>query len=95
MPSCHAHVQKMEMQVDAGHATTMSHCEQHHDGDRSSNNAPCDKCFSCYLSAAQAIIPFGIPVELSGTGHVVASLIAQIPDSVPSSLFHPPRSIFA
>ena len=95
MPFSQVDGQKVEMHMDAGQAGDMSHCGSHHDGNQQSKNVPCDKCFSCYLSAAQAIIPFSISVELSGAGPMVSGLIAEIPDTVPSSLFHPPRSIFA
>lgn len=95
MPFSQVEGQKMEMYMDAGQAGDMSHCGSQNDGNQQSKNAPCDKCFSCYLSAAQAIIPFSISVDLNGAAPVVAGLIAQIPDSVLASLFHPPRLIFA
>lgn len=94
MPSCPAHGQKTEMHVDVIKAGDMSHCE-HHDSDRQSKNAPCDKCFACYLSVAQAIMPFSIVVELNGVSPMVATLQSGMPDSLPASLFHPPRSTFA
>lgn len=94
MPACQAHSQKMEMQADAGHTEGMSHCDQHNSS-QPAKNTSCDKCSYCFLSAAQAIIPFNGAVELNGIGLMVARLIAKIPDSVPSSLFHPPKSIFA
>ncbi len=94
MPSCQSHGQKMEIQIDAGQANTMSHCDSH-DGDQPSKNTPCDKCFNCYLNAAQAITPFNLFVEVNGNAPMFAGPVAEIPDSVPSSLFHPPRPIFA
>jgi hypothetical protein len=95
MPSCQAHDQKMEVQVDAYQAETMSHCGHYHDAGQPSKKAPCDKCFSCNLSVAQAIIPFNISIELNGVAPMIAGLVMEIPDSIPSSLFHPPRSTFA
>lgn len=94
MPSCQAHEQKMEMHVAADHSDGMSHCDQHDSG-QPSKNAPCDKCFSCYLGATQAIIPFNFSVESIGGTPMIAGPAAEIPDSIPSSLFHPPRSTFA
>ncbi|OIQ84900.1 hypothetical protein GALL_332600 [mine drainage metagenome] len=95
MPSCHVHDQKMEMHVDADHSEVMSHCDHHHDGDHSNKNTPCDKCFSCYLSATMAMISFNISVELNGVSPMVAGPALEISDLVPSPLFHPPRSTFA
>jgi hypothetical protein len=94
MPSCQAHGQQMEMHIDADQSGDMSYCD-HHDSDQPSKNAPCDKCFSCYLSAAQAIIPFNISIELDGVTPKVTGPVAEIPDSFTSSLFRPPRSTFA
>jgi hypothetical protein len=95
MPSCHVHGQNTEMHVDADHSEAMPHCSHHHDGDHSNKNTPCDKCFSCYLSATLAMIPFNIAVELNGVSPMVAGPTLEILDSIPSPLFHPPRSTFA
>lgn len=94
MPSCQMHGSKVEMQVDTDHSDSMAHCE-HHDTNQLTKKTPCDKCLTCYLSVAQAIIPFNISVEFSGATPMFTGLIAGIPDSVPSSLFHPPRLTFA
>ena len=96
MPACQMHDQKMEMHVDVDHAMMdMSHCDHHQNGDQSSKNVPCDKCFTCHLNVTQAIIPFNVSVQLRGVAPMIAGLVAEIPDSVPTSLFHPPRSTFA
>lgn len=95
MPSCQAHGQKMEVHVDADQSEFTSHCGHHHDGDQPSSNAPCDKCFYCHLNVTQAIIPFSLLLEVNGVAPMVSGLIAGIPETVPSSPFHPPRSTFA
>ena len=94
MPSCQMHDSKVEMHVNADHSDDMSHCD-HHNTDQPTKKAPCDKCFACHLSVAQAIIPFNISVEFSGASPMFASQMAEILDTVPSSLFHPPRLTFA
>ncbi|CAG4884963.1 conserved exported protein of unknown function [Georgfuchsia toluolica] len=95
MPSCQAHGQKMEMQATTGEMADMSHCDHHHNGKPQPKKAPCDKCFACYLSTAQAIIPFVMSVKASGASPMNDGLTREIPEPVPSSLFHPPRSILA
>ena len=94
MPSCQMHGSKVEMQVDTDQSDGMSHCD-HHDANQLTKKAPCDKCLSCYLSVAQAIIPFSIFVELNSATPMFTGLIAETPDSILSSLFHPPRPISA
>lgn len=91
MPSCQMHGQKMAMQADA---VAMSHCN-HHSKEQPSKQVPCDKCFSCHLSAAQTMIPFNISVVSGGVAPMIANITQEVPDAVPSSLFHPPRTILA
>ncbi|MFY9326812.1 MAG: hypothetical protein WAO76_02120 [Georgfuchsia sp.] len=93
MPTCQAHGQKMEMHVAAGDMSDMSHCDQHHDGKSHPGKAPCDKCFACYLSSAQALMSFVMPVYAPDGALLVASPTRGIPEPIPSSPFHPPRSI--
>lgn len=94
MPSCQKHSSKVEMHVDVEHYDDMSHCD-HQDADHSTKKTPCDKCLNCHLGAAQAIILFNVPVELSGVAPMFTRLIAEIPDLATPSLFHPPRLTFA
>lgn len=100
MPACLAHGQEMVIHADVDQTEVMSHCDQHRDSDHQSKNhpsknAPCDKCISCYLSASMAIMPSNLSVGMDGVARMAASLVTQILDSVPSSLYYPPRSIFA
>lgn len=81
------------MQAAAGDMADMSHCDRHHDGKPQSKKASCDKCFACYLSAAQALIPFVMLIKVPGVAPMVASLTREIPEPVPSPLYHPPRLI--
>lgn len=94
MPSCQAHDAKMEMHVGAGQYDNMAHCE-HHAADHSTKKSPCDKCLSCYLSVAQAIIPFNIAFDLSAANPMFDTLTLVTLNAVPSSHFHPPRTSLA
>jgi hypothetical protein len=94
MPSCQAHDTKMEMHVATGHADSMERCE-HHAADHVTKKSPCDKCLSCYLSAAQAIIPFNIAFDLSTANPMIDTLTLVTLNAVPSSHFHPPRTTLA
>ncbi len=94
MSSCQMHDAKMEMNMDVSHSDDMSHCN-HHNAHQPTNKTPCDKCLTCHLSIAQAIIPFNTPLELNGVAPMFTGQTAEIPDSALSSLFHPPRLIFA
>ena len=97
MPTCAAHDQKAEVHADAGVMVDMTHCDHHHDGKSQSQTkkAPCDKCFSCYLSATQAIVPFAIAVNALGATTIVAGPIKEFRNQVLPPLFHPPRLTFA
>jgi hypothetical protein len=95
MPSCQAHQQSMEMHADAGDMMDMSHCGHHHDGNPQAKKAPCDKCFACYLSAAQALVSYSTPFMAHGASPMVAGLVKEVQNPVPSPLFHPPRPTFA
>lgn len=94
MPSCQMHDSKAVMYVGADHSGNMSHCD-HHNADQPTKKTPCDKCFACHSIVAQAITPFNISVEFSGSSPMFTSQMTEIPDTVPSSLFHPPRLTFA
>src|SRR5450830_637439 len=94
MPSCQAHDTKMEMHIGAGHADSMEHCE-HHAANHATKKSPCDKCLSCYLSVAQAIIPFNIVFDLSAANPMFDTLILVTLNSVPSLHFRPPRTTLA
>jgi hypothetical protein len=101
MPSCQMHGSTMEMfaghamdNASIGHADEMSHCMQY-DANSDSKKTPCDKCLSCYLSAAQAIIPFDLSVEQGGVAPMFTILITFALNLAPSPLFHPPRPTLA
>ncbi|HEY3325874.1 MAG TPA: hypothetical protein VGK14_01745 [Novimethylophilus sp.] len=99
MPACEGHDPATQILVASGDMPP--HCmhamdepaKQSHDGkmDKTSH----DKCYACYLSVAQALTPSTITVDSSGA---TASFLPMINDNyqtLPSSLFHPPRSISA
>lgn len=94
MSSCQTHDVKMKMQVTAGHSDSMEHCE-HHAADHVTKKSPCDKCLSCYLSVAQAIIPINIAFDLSAANPMIDTLTLVTLNAVPSSHFHPPRTSLA
>lgn len=106
MPACQAHGQKMEMHADVGQAQASDDCDHHeikhsddcdhhHDQSPQSKKSPCDKCFSCYLSATQAVSPHLLTVDALGVTVMVATPLAGMSDTFPSSLYHPPRPTFA
>jgi hypothetical protein len=94
MPSCQIHDQKTEMHFDANNSQSMAHCSHHHDDRQKSKNSSCNKCINCYL-VATAIIPFSMLLIINGVTPLVAAPVADIPDSLQTSLFHPPRYILA
>ena len=100
MPACQAHSSaielkmEIEMEMHMDSADTMSHCEQQ-TADHTSKKSSCNQCLSCYLSVAQAIIPFSLAVELSGANPMFATLMLEAVNSIPSSHFHPPRTTLA
>lgn len=98
MPACQSHEQTMEMHVDSGQMASMDHCEHSikpHDMQHSDKKAPCDKCFSCFLSSTQAIIPFNFSVEMNNHHAMYSGMFSDIPDSVLSSVYRPPRLTLA
>lgn len=106
MPACQAHGQNMAMHSDVGQAEASddcdhhevkhsADCDHHHDQAPHSKNSPCDKCFSCYLSATQAVSPQLLTVDAFGVMVMVATPLAGMSDALPSSLYHPPRPTFA
>lgn len=105
MPACQAHGQKMEMHEDVGQAQVSDHCDHHdvrhadcnhhHDQAPKSKNSPCDKCFSCYLSATQAVFTQLLAVDALGVTVMIAAQLDDMSDALPSPLYHPPRPTFA
>ncbi|PPC96000.1 MAG: hypothetical protein CTY32_07125 [Methylotenera sp.] len=95
MPNCQMHdTQQMQVNADMSNMDDMAHCD-HHDSAKPAKNVTCDKCLPCHLSVAQAIIPFNTPLEFSGALPMYSTDISEVPDTVPPSLFHPPRQTFA
>lgn len=95
MPNCQMHdPHQMTVNADMDNMDDMAHCD-HHDTAKPAKNVACDKCLSCHLSVAQAIIPFNIPLEFSGALPMYCTEITEVPDTAPPSLFHPPRQTFA
>lgn len=106
MPACQAHEQKLEMHTivnesDANsdfvhhQAESSSNCDQHHTDDHQAKSSPCDKCFFCYLSITQAVIPLIISIDVISAVIIAAAPSAVAPDAISVSLYHPPRSISA
>lgn len=95
MPDCPKHEpHKMMVVADMSNMNDMAHCD-HHDSAQPAENVTCDKCLPCHLSVAQAIIPFNTPLEFSGALPMYSTEITEVPDTVPPSLFHPPKQTFA
>ena len=95
MPNCHMHdTHQMMVVADMGNMDEMAHCD-HPEGAKPSNNVTCDKCLTCHLSVAQAIIPSDLSLKFSGALAMYSTETSEIPDTVPTSLFHPPKQIFA
>lgn len=94
MPACDAHGQAMVMHADADQADMMPGCD-HHETKSPSAKTPCDKCFSCHIVSAQAIVPFAFTMMAMATSLKFSAAIAEKPQSVPSFLFRPPISSFA
>ena len=78
------------MHVDTDHLDSMVDCD-HHDSNQPSKSTSCNKCSYCFLTVAQAIIPFKMSIELISDTAIFTDLVVEIPDLLPSSLFHPPR----
>lgn len=94
MAACQTHDQSMQMSVDADSSDDMSHCN-YQTSDHTTKKSACDKCLTCHISVAQAIIPVNILVEFSGMTPVPSNLAEQASDSVSSPPFHPPRPVFS
>lgn len=90
MAFCQLHEQAIEIHVEMLDAGDMSHCYQQAADDTTKKTA-CDKCSTCYLSAAQAITPLNILVDFSGISPAPLNFVEQALDSVSSPPFHPPR----
>jgi hypothetical protein len=106
MPACQTHGQQMAMHADADRAQASDDCDHddvkrsvdcdhHHDKTHQSKSSPCDKCFSCYLSATQAVLPQLLAVDAIGVAVKIAAPQSGMSDALPSSLYHPPRTTFA
>jgi len=106
MPACEAHGQMTEMSSGVGQAqapddcdhhsvTNAEDCDHHHNQAPHSKNSPCDKCFSCYLSATQAVFTQLLAVDALGVTVMVAAPLDDMSDALPSPLYHPPRFTFA
>lgn len=94
MPACNAHGQDMVMHADADQMDAMPDCD-HHETKSQSAKTPCDKCFSCHVVTAQAIVPFAFTVLAMVASTKFSAAIAEKPQSVSSFLFRPPISFFA
>ena len=76
--------------MDAG---TNDHCMQHaHDAQPKKSDTACDKCFSCHISIAQALMPFMASFELGAAGVAVPAAAAEKPSTLIFPLFRPPIS---
>ncbi len=106
MPACQSHGQSTEMHANVAHVQASDDCNHHsvnnsvdcdhpHDKAPQSKKSPCDKCFSCYLSATQAVSPQLLSIDAFGVAVKVAASLAGMSDALPSPLYHPPRSTFA
>lgn len=94
MPACEMHGQTMAMHADADQMNAMPGCD-HHESKPQPGKTPCDKCFACHMSSAQAIIPFVMPMQAMVAIQKFSVAPAEIPQSVSSSLFRPPIPAFA
>lgn len=98
MASCQAHDTQLEMQINANATDNMDHCKNHRQNDsdhHSSKKSSCDKCITCYLSVAQAIIPFHASFDLGATNATFTTVVLAKLNPVPSPHFHPPRTTLA
>jgi len=94
MPACETHGQTMVMHADDGRMDAMPGCG-HHDTKPQSGKTPCDKCFSCQMPSAQAIIPFFLSVNVAVAAQQFSAVMAEKSQSISSSLFRPPITTFA
>ena len=95
MPACQPDGKNMATVSNAGQALMMAGCDHPHHGATPAKKAPCDHCFSCQLSVTQAFLPISLALVVNVTAGVVAAAAEKIPDSLPSSLFRPPRLALA
>lgn len=94
MAFCQVHDKIIEMHVEMADSDDMSHCDQQA-ANHVTKKSACDKCSTCYLSAAQAITPLNISVDFTGASTVPLGFAEQALDSVLSPPFHPPRPSLA
>jgi hypothetical protein len=95
MPACQADGKNMAAASNASQVLMMAGCDHTHDGATPTKKSPCDHCVSCQLSVTQAFLPVSPALGFNVAAGVVAAAPAQIPDSLPSSLFRPPRLTLA
>lgn len=94
MLACDMHGQTIAMHADADQMNAMPGCDQH-ESKPQSGKTPCDKCFACHMSSAQAIISFVLPMQAMAAIQKFSVVMAEMPQSVSSSLFRPPILAFA
>lgn len=98
MASCQTHAAKVAAPINSSASDNMDHCKNHsknYSDHHSSKKTSCDKCITCYLSVAQAIIPFHVSFDLSTTNATVTTVVLAKINPVPSPHFHPPRTTLA
>ena len=106
MPACQAHGEKLAMhtivnesdtQFDAVHhqVESSSNCDQHTTDNQQAKSSTCDKCFFCYLSATQGVIPLIISINVIGAATTTAAPLAASSSAFAIPPYHPPRSISA
>ena len=95
MPACDMHGQDMVMHADDGQMDAMPGCDHHESKHSPSGKTPCDKCLSCHMASAQAIIPFAFAMQGLVAIREFPPAMAEKPQSVSSSLFRPPIPAFA
>jgi len=94
MPACEAHGQAMVMHADDGQTDAIPGCD-HHDTKPQSGKTPCDKCFTCHMASAQAVIPFAFSMQVIDATRKFSAVMVEKPQSISTSLFRPPILAFA
>ena len=84
-----------EPQVVAAASTdhAMHHCAQGaHDTQPAKSGTTCDKCFSCHISIAQALMPYAAGFAPNAAGIEVGGIAADKPATLIFPFFRPPIS---